>query len=108
MMGNTAATELGDERTPEDKNPWDPDPLTWSCRCSVCRPEWYARRKALTLLEVEVDAWSDLLVESENSYTDDGNDPLFDVLHVKLNDMRDEIVDAWNFEDERIRILRGD
>ena len=106
---NTAATEIGDKRTPLSVlNPYDPDPVTMACRCHVCKPDWYARHDALDKLDVVVEAWSDALVDSENTYTVAGDDPLFDYLHMKLNKMQDAITDEINRESERIDRLRGE
>ncbi len=106
---NTAATEIGDERTPTAvrANLYDPDPVTYQCRCHVCKRSWYARHDALDTLSVTMEAWSDALVDSENSYTVAGDDPLFDYLHTKLNKMLDGVTDEINNEQERIDILRG-
>ncbi len=105
---NTAATEIGDKRpTTAELNPYDPNPVTYACRCHVCQPSWYARHDALDKLSVTVEAWSDVLVDSENSYTVAGDDPLFDYLHVKLNKMLDAVTDEVNRESEYIDRLRG-
>ena len=48
------------------------------------------------------------MVDAENAYDEDNGDPLFDVLHSLLNKARDVLADALNFEDDRIRDLRGE
>ena len=88
-MGNTAATEMGDVRGFK------------VCECGLCKPEG-ERRKALGKLEVLTETWSNALVDSENSYTTAGDDPLFDLLHIALNKMRGEIIDEWNREGEQV------
>ncbi len=55
-----------------------------------------------------MEAWSDVLVDSENSYTTAGDDPLFDVLHSLLNKALDDVTDEVNRESERIAVLRRD
>ena len=103
---STAATEIGDERVTVPVPLFDPGADGW-CRCHICKPEWYARHDALDKLDVVVEAWGDALVDSENSYTTAGDDPLFDVLHVALNKMQAALTDEINFEDERIDMLRN-
>ncbi len=87
---------------------FDPAPSDGWCRCTVCNPEWYARRDALDKLDVLMDSWSDALVDAENSYTDAGDDRLFDVLHTGLNKLKDALVEELGEEEDRLRDLRGE
>ncbi len=104
---NTAATEIGDERTPLGVlNPYTPG-KDMKCLCNVCMPDLYDRGTALDDLSVKMEAWSDALVDCENSYTTAGDDPLFDYLHGKLNKMLDAVTDEINRESERIDDMRG-
>ena len=110
-MGNTAATEIGDRREPRGLDPTEyfiPSPDTGDCICAICQPEVYARHAALDKLDKVMEAWSNVLVDSENSYTEAGDDPAFDLLHGHLNAMQDTLTDEINLEDERIDRLRGD
>jgi hypothetical protein len=104
---NTAATEIGDVKA-GDVVPFTPDAKTGDCMCVICTPEVYARRDALKRLDKVMEAWSDALVDSENSYTVAGDDPLFDFLHAKLHSMQAGVTDEINAEDERIFTLLGE
>ena len=108
MNTNTAATEIGDR--PERTNtvpPFQPSAETGDCLCVICKPGLYDRQTALEDLDVEMEAWSDKLVDAENQYTTAGDDPLFDVLHTRLNNMKDALVEEVNYESDRIREMKG-
>ncbi len=103
---NTAATEIGDEYVVPPAVPFTPGKGGW-CVCIICKPDLYARHDALDKLSVTLEAWSDVLVDSENSYTTAGDDPLFDFLHAKLNSMLDGVTDEITREYEAINETRG-
>ena len=105
---NTAATEIGDRRMLGAEERFVGSAETGDCICVICQPSVYARRDALNRLDVTMEAWSDALVDSENRYTTAGDDLLFDILHTKLNAMKDVTIEHINAEDERIRTLRGE
>ena len=102
-------TEIGDKRgwLPYEP-PYDPHPETGTCRCSTCNVAWYARHDALDKLYTASEGWSDALVDAENKFTSVGDDPLFTQLHALLNSVLDVIVDGIDFEEDRIRDLRGE
>lgn len=58
-----------------------------------------AKSSALARVTLDLADLSDKLVDAENSYNDDGNDPTFNKLHAIIGAMTDAITEAiWELE----------